>query len=132
MEHFKSIKLLNPYSYYAKNRQRCITNSLKYYYLHQKERIAYNLKYQKENPLRDLLCLIKQRCNYPKDKKYKYYGGKGIKNYLSYENLCFLWERDKAIKMKHPSIDRIDSNKDYTLENCQFIEMAINRIKRNY
>jgi len=48
-------------SYYQRNRKRCIARSLKYYYSHRKECIAYAIEYQKKYPLRDLLCLIKQR-----------------------------------------------------------------------
>jgi len=66
---------------------------------------------------------IRQRCEYKKGKKYKFYGGKGIVNNLSKIDLLYLWERDRACKMKQPSIDRIDSNKNYSLENCRFIEM---------
>jgi hypothetical protein len=40
-----------------------------------------------------------------------------------------LWFRDKAYLMRHPSIDRIDSNGNYELNNCQFIEMKRNRVK---
>jgi hypothetical protein len=38
----------------------------------------------------------------------------------------YLWFRDKADLLKNPSIDRIDSTKDYTLDNCQYIERGIN------
>ena len=79
-----------------------------------------------------LLVNIKSRCNNHRDIKYKYYGGKGIKNHLSVSNLIFLWNRDKAETMKQPSIDRINAELDYSLKNCRFIEMAENRIKRSY
>lgn len=78
-----------------------------------------------------LLKNIKYRCNNLKDKKYKYYGGKGIKCFLSREDLILLWERDKADNLKQPSIDRKDGNSHYEFNNCQFIEMAENRIKRS-
>ena len=76
------------------------------------QRVFYNMKY---------------RCNNPKDRKYRYYGGKGIKCYITYLQICYLWERDKANKMKQPSIDRVDANKNYTLQNCRFIELKDNR-----
>ena len=71
---------------------------------------------------------INFRCNNPKDSKFQYYGGKGIKNSLTLIQLMYLWERDGAEAMKQPSIDRIDSNSNYTLENCRYIEMDVNRI----
>lgn len=70
---------------------------------------------------------IKQRCNNPNDSKYKYYGGKGIKCRITLQDLKTLWTRDKAQELKQPSIHRKDSNKDYSLDNCQFIEMELNR-----
>ena len=70
---------------------------------------------------------MKSRCGNPKDKKYKYYGGKGIKIKMTRIDLSFLWERDGANKMKQPSIDRMDSMGDYELKNCRFIEMQENR-----
>ena len=79
-----------------------------------------------------LLQNIDLRCNYPNTHGYKYYGGKGIKNHLTYSDLNFLWERDNAIMMKQPSIDRRDSNGHYTLDNCRFVEMLVNIKGRQY
>ena len=75
---------------------------------------------------------INQRCDCPTDKKYKYYGGKGIKVLLKKSDLNFLWHRDEAKNMKQPSIDRKDSNGHYCLENCRFVEMDFNRKMREY
>ena len=82
-------------------------------------------------PWRRFLKLIKKRCNNPKQDGYKYYGGKGIKCDITYDDLELLWVRDKAYEMNTPSIDRINSNKNYTLENCQFLEHIDNSIKRD-
>jgi hypothetical protein len=73
---------------------------------------------------------IQQRCGNPNDKKYKYYGGRGIKVYLSKSDLVYLWNRDGAGLMDQPSIDRIENDLDYTLTNCRFIEMDDNRKRR--
>lgn len=69
---------------------------------------------------------LKSRCGNPLDIKYKYYGGKGIKLKLTKLDLVRLWARDKASEMKKASIDRIDSNKDYEINNCRFIEHSEN------
>lgn len=50
------------------------------------------------------------------------YFGKGIKCFLTKEQIKELWFRDKAYAMKRPSIDRIDSKRDYTFDNCRFLE----------
>jgi len=70
----------------------------------------------------------KSRCLYKKDKKYKYYGGRGIKYIISNDDLKMLWIRDKAYLMQQPSIHRIDNDGNYTYENCQFIEMDKHRL----
>lgn len=75
---------------------------------------------------------MKSRCGNQNDKKYKYYGGKGIKIKMSKSDLSYLWERDKACKMVQPSIDRINSDGHYEISNCAFIEMEVNRKKRIY
>ena len=53
----------------------------------------------------------------------------GIKLLITTAELKDLWFRDKAYEMKEPSIDRKDSKGHYTKENCQYIEMELNRAK---
>lgn len=67
---------------------------------------------------------IESRCKW--NKKNKDYYQKGIKNFLTIDDLKFLWFRDKAYEMKRPSIDRIDDTKDYTLDNCRYLELSKN------
>src|SRR3990167_728037 len=70
---------------------------------------------------------IKQRCRNPNDPKFSSYGGRGIQALLTFRDIVTLWERDNASVLRQASIDRMDSNGHYTLENCRFIEMSINR-----
>ena len=93
-----------------------------------KKHNLYMKEYYKLYPWKFYHNKIKTRCENPKSDKFKYYGGKGIKNQLTIEDVKFLWFRDKAYLMKKPSIDRIKSDKNYTLDNCRFLEMEINRI----
>lgn len=69
---------------------------------------------------------IDLRCNYPKMRKYEYYGGRGIRNLISESEIESLWIRDKASWMKRPSIDRINNDGHYTFDNCRFIELSEN------
>lgn len=71
-----------------------------------------------------------QRCYKSYDKRFKYYGGKGIQVLMSKAQLAAIWKRDKAHLMKQPSLDRINSNGHYEQANCRFIEMEQNRILR--
>lgn len=80
--------------------------------------------------IRKLLHNINNRCSYTGTNKYERYGGRGIKNFLTKDDLTSLWKRDKADLMTHPSIDRIDSDAHYTFDNCRFIEFDQNRKNR--
>jgi hypothetical protein len=69
---------------------------------------------------------IENRCHWKRHQAYKYYLGKGIENELTVDQLKIIWERDCASRMKRPSIDRIDPNKNYSFENCRYIELTDN------
>ena len=73
----------------------------------------------------------KARCNNKKRKGYNYYGGKGIRVLINLKKIKYLWFKYKAFDLKRPSLDRIDSNRHYTIKNCQFIEHCENCRKDN-
>lgn len=78
---------------------------------------------------RKILKDIKQRCTNPNNNRYKNYGARGIKCLITKEEIKRLWFRDKAWLLKQPSIDRKKNDKDYTLNNCRFIELGENSAK---
>ena len=79
--------------------------------------------------LKHILRTINRRCTIPTAKSYRYYGGRGIQCYLTFEDMKFFWFRDRADLMERPSIDRIDNNGNYVRNNCRFIEVAENTRK---
>lgn len=83
-------------------------------------------KHIKKYPWKRTLSIIKQRCNNSKNAKYHRYGQRGIKCLITEEELKLLWFRDKAYEMQRPSIDRIDNDGHYELNNCRFIEQSEN------
>ena len=72
-----------------------------------------------ERPDKLALQTICGRC-----KNDKHYSEKNIRCFLTLQDVKYLWQRDNAASMTTPSIHRLDSNKNYTLENCQVIEWA--------
>ena len=68
----------------------------------------------------------KARCENPKHPAYKNYGGKGVRMLLTVGDVEMLYRRDNAKSMKRASIDRVDNDGDYTIDNCRFIELAKN------
>ena len=72
------------------------------------------------------------RCKYPSSGGYARYGGRGIKFGLTKDQVKFLWDRDNAKDMREPTLDRIDNDGNYVLENCRFMERKFNKTKRPY
>ncbi len=87
---------------------------------------AYNTEWYKERfkkyPWEKTYKYIHKRCT--KKIKPKHY--ENILNEITKEELKILWFRDKAYDMKKPSIDRIDSKNNYTLDNCRYLELSEN------
>lgn len=85
--------------------------------------------------IRQAFSRAKSRCNSHSPRNTKYYIDKGIKFELTLNDVLFLWFRDNADYLNNASLDRKDSNKNYTLNNCRFIEWEqnrkINKLKNN-
>lgn len=70
---------------------------------------------------------LKHRCDNPKNRMYKYYGGKGVTIYNDWYD--FNKFRDWALSSgykKGLTIDRIKSNSNYYPENCRWITQSEN------
>ena len=59
------------------------------------------------------------------------YGKRGIKFLMTIGGFEYLWKRDRADLMTHPSIDREDTAGNYSIENCRFVELEFNKSRRN-
>ncbi len=73
----------------------------------------------------------RDRCTNPKNKRYYRYGGRGIKILMTYGQLLDIWIRDKGWKLERPSVDRIDNDGPYSVNNVRFIERLENSRKGN-
>lgn len=74
---------------------------------------------------------MRSRCYSDKDKDYVYYGAKGIKictEWLNNPQKFEEWSLNNGYS-DELTIDRIDSNKDYSPENCQWITLEENTRK---
>lgn len=75
-----------------------------------------------------------KRCYKPTDSQYRFYGARGIKvcdEWVKDRQLFYAWAVNSGYE-KGLQIDRIDSNKDYSPDNCRFVIHKENsRNKRN-
>ena len=73
----------------------------------------------------------KDRCENSRSQAFKRYGGRGIQCRITLEQVREIWKRDKAWELARPSLDRIDPNANYCMENCRFIENVENSRRAN-
>jgi len=87
---------------------------------------ARQAAWRKRNPWARSVEFARRRCTDEKHKDYLFYGGRGLAVELTSEEAGRLWARDAASTMRAPSLDRVDSDKNYTFDNCRYIEKSIN------
>lgn len=88
-------------------------------------------RYMKSHPWAGVLSRARSRCNDKNNHNFHRYGGRGIRCLLSMDEMKALWLRDGAASMVRPSIDRIDNDGHYSMDNCRFIEHSDNSARRS-
>ena len=67
---------------------------------------------------------LRNRCNNPNHPDYEKYGAKGISYPDKWDDFEVFWEEMKDGYSDDKTIDRIDSQKNYSKENCRWIDYA--------
>jgi hypothetical protein len=75
-------------------------------------------------------CNIKNRCDNPQKDGYKFYGGRGITYQESWKDFYNFYKDMHKGYSKGLEIDRIDSNGNYTKENCRWVTHQENSVNR--
>lgn len=77
----------------------------------------------------DIWRAMLQRCENPNNKKYRIYGGRGIKVCEKWHTFEGFWEDNKDQYKDDLTIDRIDSNGNYEPSNVQWVSLSRNSAK---
>lgn len=82
-----------------------------------------------KHPLYSVWTGMRQRCNDPNCKIYKWYGGRGIRYSNDWDNFAnFL--ADMGERPEGMQLDRIDNNKGYSKDNCRWVSCLENQRNR--
>lgn len=135
----KSEKDSHGYTKYLVECEVCHQKLLKRIYeikTHSKQCKHLDYFWEKGTPhrLKTIYKLMKKRCYNLKDKFYKFYGEKGIQicdEWLTNPQSFITWALENGYE-ENLSIDRKDSSKNYSPENCQWVLLEDNsRFKSN-
>ena len=98
-----------------------------------KNNSKYNALSEKSKKLYGTWSKMIDRCNNPNNNVYKYYGGRGIKVCDEWQESFEKFVEDMGDK-PHPSysLDRIDNNLGYCVENCKWSSHSEQMINRRY
>lgn len=87
--------------------------------------------------LYEIWCGMKERCNNPKNQKYKNYGGRGIKiceewneSFDTFYSWALAHGWNEKLNGREQSIDRIDVNGNYEPSNCRFANDSLQMMNR--
>lgn len=120
--------------YYQQNREKILRHKQQYDQQHRKEQKEHAKKYYNSitGHIRRIWNGMFRRCNNPKFKQYKDYGGRGIKiKFNSFEDFYnYIIEELKA-DPRGLTIDRINNDGHYEPGNIRFITRAENNKNRN-
>ena len=74
---------------------------------------------------------MKNRCDNPKNIKYKYYGEKGITYDESWSLFINFYNDMKDSYSDNLTLDRIDNSKGYTKSNCRWVSYEVQNNNRS-
>ena len=119
--------------YHKEHHAEHLKYNKKYYKEHRVERSEYARKYYSSfnGHLRQVSLGILCRCNNPKNKRYKNYGGRGIEvKFACFEDFFSYVTKELKADSRGLTIDRIDNNGHYEPGNIRFVTRAENNRNR--